>query len=129
MNKFLQQILQSFCYAFYFLKEIRNLIVSREVHTVWLHFLEIFGKIGVELFILITVYFAINPRPTFKKVWQLTNTVRFYALGLFIILLVLGQLQFNTDLAIGVSNDPEYVLVHYNLCYFVYFFGLFITIS
>lgn len=29
--------------------------------------------------------------------WR-TNTVRFYALGLFIILLVCGQLQFNTDL-------------------------------
>lgn len=67
MNKFLQQILQSFCYAFYFLKEIRNLIVSREVHTVWLQFLEIFGKIGVDLFILITSYFALNPRPTFQK--------------------------------------------------------------
>ena len=67
-------------------------------NTVWLQFLELFGKIGVDLFILITGYFAINPRPTFKKVWQLTNTVRFYALGLFIILLVCGQLQFNTDL-------------------------------
>lgn len=77
--------------------------IGNEVHTVqpntvWLQFLEIFGKIGVDLFILITGYFAINPRPTFQKVWQLTNTVRFYALGLFIILLVCGQLQFNTDL-------------------------------
>lgn len=77
--------------------------IGNEVHTVqpntvWLQFLEIFGKIGVDLFILITGYFAINPRPTFQKVWQLTNTVRFYALGLFIILLVCGQLQFNIDL-------------------------------
>lgn len=53
-------------------------------NTVWLQFLEMFGKIGVDLFILITDYFAINLRPTFKKVWQLTNTVRFYALGLFV---------------------------------------------
>ena len=56
--------------------------IGNEVHTVqpntvWLQFLEIFGKIGVDLFILITGYFAINPRPTFQKVWQLTNTVRF----------------------------------------------------
>jgi len=29
----------------------------------------------------------------------------------------------------GVSNDSEHVLVHHNLCHFVYFFGLFITIS
>lgn len=51
--------------------------IGKEVHTVqpntvWLQFLEIFGKIGVDLFILITGYFAINPRPTFQKVWQLT---------------------------------------------------------
>jgi len=77
--------------------------IGNEVHTVqpntvWLQFLEIFGKVGVDLFILITGYFALNPRPTFQKVWQLTNTVRFYALGLFVILLVCGQLQFNTDL-------------------------------
>ncbi|ORI85245.1 hypothetical protein BMS96_02985 [Leuconostoc lactis] len=52
----------------------------------------------MDLFILITGYFALNPRPTFQKVWQLTNTVRFYALGLFIVLLICGQLQFNTDL-------------------------------
>lgn len=54
--------------------------IGNEVHTVqpntvWLQFLELFGKIGVDLFILITDYFAINPRPTFKKIWQLTNTL------------------------------------------------------
>lgn len=77
--------------------------IGNEVHTVqpntvWLQFLELFGKIGVDLFILITGYFAINSKPTIKKIWQLTNTVRFYALCLFVILLFCGQLQFSTDL-------------------------------
>ena len=32
-------------------------------------------------------------------------------------------------MAFDVSNDAEHVLVHHNLCHFVYFFGLFIPVS
>lgn len=32
-------------------------------------------------------------------------------------------------MAFDVSNDSEHVFVHHNLCHFVYFFGLFISVS
>lgn len=39
---------------------------------------------------LITGYFALNPKPTVAKVIQLTNKVRFYTVGLLIILVTSG---------------------------------------
>ncbi|WP_261657659.1 acyltransferase family protein [Leuconostoc holzapfelii] len=77
--------------------------IGNDVHAVhsniiWLQVIELFGKSGVALFMLITGYFALNPKPTIQKIWQLTNTVRLYALGIFTILLIVGQLQFNSDL-------------------------------
>lgn len=61
-----------------------------QLNTIWLQFLESFGKIGVDLFMLITGYFALEPKPTLTKVVQLTNKVRFYTVGLLIILVSAG---------------------------------------
>ncbi|MGX7042399.1 hypothetical protein [Leuconostoc holzapfelii] len=109
--------------------------IGNEVHTVqpntvWLQFLEIFGKIGVDLFILITGYFAINPRPTFQKVWQLTSKVRFCALGLLIIFLVCGRLQFIVDMMWRPLFPTIWIMYCFitNFCYFIHFFQLFVAV-
>lgn len=65
-----------------------------QINTVWLQILESFGKIGVDLFMLITGYFSLDPKPTFKKVVQLTNKVRFYAVSVFLLLVIFGQETF-----------------------------------
>lgn len=61
-----------------------------QLNIIWLQFLELWGKIGVDLFMLITGYFALDPKPTFAKVIQLTNKVRFYTVGLLIVLVIGG---------------------------------------
>lgn len=70
-------------------------------NIIWLQILETLGKIGVDLFILITGYYSLNAKPKIQKVFQLTNKVRTYTLGLFVILLFYGQIQFGVRLLIS----------------------------
>lgn len=70
-------------------------------NTIWLQFLELWGKIGVDLFMLITGYFALNPKPTVTKVLQLTNKIRFYTVGLLIILVMGGMVHPGIKLIFG----------------------------
>lgn len=76
-------------------------IQGLNINIVWLQILETLGKIGVDLFILITGYYSLNAKPKMQKVFQLTNKVRTYTLGLFVILLFYGQIQFGLRLAVA----------------------------
>ncbi|AQN80351.1 hypothetical protein A9176_08325 [Leuconostoc garlicum] len=63
--------------------------------------LETLGKIGVDLFVLITGYYSLNAKPKLQKVFQLTNKVRLYSFSIFVILIFYGQIQFGPRLLIS----------------------------
>lgn len=74
-------------------------VTSISPNIVWLQLLESVGKIGVDIFILITGYFSLNSIPTLKKVLNLTNRVRLYSLIMFITVLMVGT---TTKFSIGL---------------------------
>lgn len=74
-------------------------VTSISPNIVWLQLLESVGKIGVDIFILITGYFYLNSIPTLKKVLNLTNRVRLYSLIMFITVLMVGT---TTKFSIGL---------------------------
>lgn len=62
-----------------------------------LRFFEIGGKIGVNLFVLISGYFMVNSEFKFKKLVYLAAEIIFYSLLYFIILLSCGKVTYSVD--------------------------------
>ena len=60
-------------------------LVSTNFNNYFIYFISLFGKIGVDVFILITAYFMINSKFKLKKLFVLGGEVYFYSI-LFLIL-------------------------------------------
>ena len=65
-----------------------NLVISNPNNYI-IYFLDLFGKVGVNVFILISAYFMINSKFTLKKLLVLGGGVYFYSIILALIMLVL----------------------------------------
>jgi surface polysaccharide O-acyltransferase-like enzyme len=65
-----------------------NLVISN-LNNYIIYFLDLFGKVGVDVFILISAYFMINSKFTLKKLLVLGGEVYFYSLILFLITVLL----------------------------------------
>lgn len=61
------------------------------------YILQIFqlGKVGVDIFVLITGYFMIHSKYSFKKVIKLVSQVQFYTIGFYVIFLFAGAEKFS----------------------------------
>lgn len=94
-------------------------IQGLNTNIIWLQILETLGKIGVDLFILITGYYSLSAKPKIQKVFQLTNKVRAYTLGLFVILLFYGQIQIGLKLAVATVFPTLRVLYWFITIYVI----------
>ena len=65
-----------------------NLVISN-MNNYFIYFLDLFGKVGVDIFILISAYFMINSKFTLRKLLVLGGGVYFYSLILCLIMLIL----------------------------------------
>ena len=65
-----------------------NLVISNP-NNYLIYFLDLFGKVGVDIFILISAYFMINSKFTLKKLLVLGGEIYFYSLMLCLIMLML----------------------------------------
>lgn len=70
-----------------FFKQVN--VEAVNLNILWLQFLESLGKIGVDIFMLITGYFSLHAMPSIKKVFQITNNVRLYAVFSFLVLVII----------------------------------------
>ena len=63
-------------------------------------FLSIVGKIGVNVFVIISAYFMITGKFNIKKYFKLFGQVLFYSLGIFLIV----EIFLKNDLYVGLSQ-------------------------
>ena len=65
------------------------------INRLWIQFLEIGGKIGVNIFVLISGYFLISSE-TIKtnKIIKLWGQIFFYSLGIYLLFIILGLSPF-----------------------------------
>lgn len=104
-------------------------IQGLNINIIWLQILETLGKIGVDLFILITGYYSLNAKPKIQKVFQLTNKVRAYTMGLFVILLFYGQIQIGLRLTVASVFPTLRVLYWFITIYVIlYMFSDYLSI-
>ena len=59
------------------------------VNSYLIYFFALFGEIGVDVFILISAYFMINSKFTFKKLLILGGEVYFYSVAFFLLFLTI----------------------------------------
>ena len=64
-----------------------NLVISNP-NNYLIYFLDLFGKVGVDIFILISAYFMINSKFTLRKLLVLGGGVYFYSIILCLIMLI-----------------------------------------
>lgn len=64
-----------------------NFVLSNP-NTYFVYLLKVFGKIGVDMFILISAYFIVNSKFTLKKLLYLEGEVYFYSLAIFLIFFI-----------------------------------------
>lgn len=71
-----------------------SLILSSNFNNIWCEFLGLWGKVGVNLFVLITGYFLIRSTPKISSIIRLWGATLFYSVVLYILFISLGK-QFN----------------------------------
>lgn len=64
-------------------------LLTSNVNTYLIYSGTVFGEIGVDIFILISAYFMINSKFTFKKLLTLCGEVWFYSIGILLLFLTI----------------------------------------
>ena len=71
------------------------------VHTSWIEgtsavvkLFQVGGKLGVNIFVLISGYFLVNSKFKLKKVIMLILQVMFYSIGIYLFIVALGKTKF-----------------------------------
>ncbi len=64
-------------------------LLTSNINTYLIYSGTIFGEIGVDIFILISAYFMINSKFSFKKLLTLSGEVWFYSIGILLLFLTI----------------------------------------
>ena len=94
-----------------------NFVISNP-NNYLIYFLGIFGKIGVDIFVLISAYFMVNSRFTLRKLLVLGGGVYFYSLAaLLIVLLFVPAIPITPGLLLSailpISHDAYWFITCY----------------
>lgn len=85
--------------------------------------LEIFssgGKMGVDIFVMISGYYMLNSKFTIKKFLKLASQVITYSVGLFVLFIILGaDLSFNITYLTPIINDSYWFITCFVLLMFL----------
>lgn len=73
---------------------------SFSINSAYLNIIESGGKIGVNIFIIITGYFCCTSKFSYKKIFKLLFAVEFYSLTLMIVSLLTGAQEFRIMLLV-----------------------------
>lgn len=99
---------------------ITNLTINKMIAE----FLIIGGKIGVDLFVLITGYFLIESNFKMKKAFQLENQILIYSVGIFIVLIILKYVDFSLSIMIKsifpVITNSYWFVTAYMIVYMMF---------
>ena len=68
------------------------------INNAYLNIIEFGGKIGVNIFVIITGYFSCTSKFSFKRIFKLLFAVEFYSLTLMIVSLFTGAQEFSVRL-------------------------------
>ena len=95
-------------------------VSSLSLNTFFLQFLKLGGKIGVNIFVLISGYFLINSDCVkLKKIMKLWCQIFFYSLGIYLIFTLLGSHKFSIIDCFKSCLPIIYNKYWFASCYFI----------
>lgn len=110
--------------------ELNNTIISS--NKIILEIISLGGKLGVNCFILITGYFMINSKISFKKILKIIFEVWFYSICIFLVASLTQIIDFDIKLLIKVMipiifNSNWFALVYIVLYIFIPYINMLIN--
>ncbi len=95
--------------------------VPTALKSLYLYFLGMWGKTGIDCFVLITGYYMCQSRITLRKFTKLLLWVLFYNLVIYLLFVGFGYCEFTLGSFLSAAMPIKDVRGDFTSCYFVFF--------